>query len=148
VLSKLLGRTITYRYLSFNEDRDAMIRAGVPAPVAEMNAQAFTLIAGGDAGALGPFAVDEPERRHEDDRYHRQVDKEHPPPAHLGREHAAEEHSGSARYGAHTTPGAKRLDLWVPRTSSTSCDQAVFVDHAADTRVSSDSVLRKIYRFG
>jgi uncharacterized protein YbjT (DUF2867 family) len=30
VLSKLLGRTITYRYLSFNEDRDAMIRAGVP----------------------------------------------------------------------------------------------------------------------
>ena len=26
-----------------------MIRAGVPAPVAEMNAQAFSLIAGGDA---------------------------------------------------------------------------------------------------
>jgi uncharacterized protein YbjT (DUF2867 family) len=52
VLSKLLGRTITYRHLSFNEDRDAMIRAGVPAPVAEMNAQAFTLIAGGDAAWL------------------------------------------------------------------------------------------------
>ena len=49
VLSKLLGRTITYRHLSFNEDRDAMIGAGVPAPIAEMNAQAFTLIADGDA---------------------------------------------------------------------------------------------------
>jgi len=49
VLSKLLGRTITYRHLSFNEDRDAMIRVGVPAPVAEMNAQAFPLIADGDA---------------------------------------------------------------------------------------------------
>jgi uncharacterized protein YbjT (DUF2867 family) len=48
-LSKLLGRTITYRRLSFNEDRDSMIRAGVPAPIAEMNAQAFTLIADGDA---------------------------------------------------------------------------------------------------
>jgi uncharacterized protein YbjT (DUF2867 family) len=49
VLSKLLGRTIAYRRLSFNEDRDAMIKAGLPAPVAEMNAQAFTLIADGDA---------------------------------------------------------------------------------------------------
>jgi hypothetical protein len=38
--------------------------------------------------------------------------------------------------------------LWVPRTSSTSCDQAVFVDHAADARVSSDSVLLKVDRFG
>jgi len=49
VLSKLLGRAITYRHLSFSEDRDAMIKAGVPAPVAEMNAQAFALIADGDA---------------------------------------------------------------------------------------------------
>jgi len=38
--------------------------------------------------------------------------------------------------------------LWVPRTSSTSCDQAVFVDHAADARVSSDTVLLKIDWFG
>jgi hypothetical protein len=37
--------------------------------------------------------------------------------------------------------------LWVPRTSSTSCDQAVFVDHAAEARVSSDTVLLKIDRF-
>src|SRR6202023_1805126 len=39
-LSRLLGRTITYRPLSFDEDRDAMVRAGVPEPVAAMNARA------------------------------------------------------------------------------------------------------------
>ena len=49
VLSKLLGRTITYRELSFDEDRDTMIRACVPEPIAEMNAQAFSMIADGDA---------------------------------------------------------------------------------------------------
>jgi uncharacterized protein YbjT (DUF2867 family) len=49
VLSRLLGRTITYRELTFEENRDAMIRAGVPAPIAEMNAQAFSLTAEGDA---------------------------------------------------------------------------------------------------
>jgi uncharacterized protein YbjT (DUF2867 family) len=49
VLSKLLGRTITYRELSFEENKDAMIRAGVPEQIAEMNAQAFALTADGDA---------------------------------------------------------------------------------------------------
>jgi uncharacterized protein YbjT (DUF2867 family) len=49
VLSELLGRTITYTELSFDENRDAMVRAGLPAPVAEMNAQAFSLTADGDA---------------------------------------------------------------------------------------------------
>lgn len=49
VLSKLLGRTITYRELTFDEDKDTMIRAGVPAQIAEMNAQAFSLTADGDA---------------------------------------------------------------------------------------------------
>jgi uncharacterized protein YbjT (DUF2867 family) len=49
VLSKLLGRAITYRALSFDEDRDTMIRAGVPEPIAEMNAQAFSMIADSDA---------------------------------------------------------------------------------------------------
>ena len=49
VLSKLLGRRITYRELSFEDDKEAMIRAGVPAPIAEMNAQAFSMIADGDA---------------------------------------------------------------------------------------------------
>jgi uncharacterized protein YbjT (DUF2867 family) len=49
VLSKLLGRTITYRELSFADDKQGMIRAGLPEPVAEMNAQAFSLVADGDA---------------------------------------------------------------------------------------------------
>jgi uncharacterized protein YbjT (DUF2867 family) len=49
VLSELLGRAVTYTELSFEENKDAMIRAGVPAPVAEMNAQAFSLTADGDA---------------------------------------------------------------------------------------------------
>ena len=48
-LSEMLGRPITFRALSFEEDREAMIRAGIPAPVAEMNAQFFGLIAAGDA---------------------------------------------------------------------------------------------------
>jgi hypothetical protein len=38
VLSKLLGRTITYRELTFEENKDAMIRAGVPGQIAELNA--------------------------------------------------------------------------------------------------------------
>jgi uncharacterized protein YbjT (DUF2867 family) len=49
VLSGLLGRTITYRELSFDEDKNAMMRAGVPEAIAEMNAQAFSLNAEGDA---------------------------------------------------------------------------------------------------
>src|SRR5579863_6287175 len=49
VLSKLLGRTITCRELTFEENKDAMTRAGVPAQIAEMNAQAFSLTADGDA---------------------------------------------------------------------------------------------------
>jgi uncharacterized protein YbjT (DUF2867 family) len=49
VLSKLLGRTITYRELTFEQNKDAMIRAGVPEQIAEMNAQAFSLTADGDA---------------------------------------------------------------------------------------------------
>ena len=48
-LSELLSRTITYREITFEENRDAMIRAGVPAPIAEMNAQASSLTAEGDA---------------------------------------------------------------------------------------------------
>ncbi|MFE9686692.1 NmrA family NAD(P)-binding protein [Streptomyces sp. NPDC006285] len=49
VLSRRLGRTITYRELSFEENKDAMIRAGVPEQIAHMNAQAFSMIAEGDA---------------------------------------------------------------------------------------------------
>ncbi len=50
ILSKVLGRPVTYRELSFEEDKDAMIHAGLPKQVAEMNAQAFSMIADGDAG--------------------------------------------------------------------------------------------------
>ena len=50
--SALLGRAITYREVSPEDNRDAMIRAGVPEPVAIMNAQAFGLIAQGDADWL------------------------------------------------------------------------------------------------
>jgi hypothetical protein len=39
-------------------------------------------------------------------------------------------------------------DLWVPRTSPTSCDQPVFVDHASDASVPSDTALLKFDRFG
>ena len=49
VLSKLLGRTITYRELTFEQSKEAMIRAGIPEQIAEMNAQAFSLTADGDA---------------------------------------------------------------------------------------------------
>jgi hypothetical protein len=36
----------------------------------------------------------------------------------------------------------------VPKTSSTSCDQAIFVDQATDASVSSDAVLVEVGRFG
>ena len=49
VLSKLLGRTINYRELTFEQNKDAMIRAGIPGQIAQMNAQAFSLTADGDA---------------------------------------------------------------------------------------------------
>lgn len=51
-LSALLGRTVSYRELTMDENRDAMIRAGVPEAVAQMNAEAFSLIAAGDAAWL------------------------------------------------------------------------------------------------
>ncbi len=54
VLSEVRGRPVQYRTLSFEEDRAAMIAAGVPEPIAGMNAQAFSLIAAGDAAWLSP----------------------------------------------------------------------------------------------
>ena len=38
--------------------------------------------------------------------------------------------------------------LCVPTTSSTSCDQAIFVDQATDASLPSDTVLAEIDRFG
>jgi uncharacterized protein YbjT (DUF2867 family) len=48
-LSAALGRAVEYRRISPDEHRAAMIRAGLPEAVATSNAQAFALIADGDA---------------------------------------------------------------------------------------------------
>ena len=69
ILSKVLGRPVTYRELSFEEDKDAMILAGLPKQVAEMNAQAFSMIADGDAGWLSedvPALLGRPARSFEE----------------------------------------------------------------------------------
>src|SRR5450631_1334926 len=52
-----------------------------------------------------------------------------------------------ARIGSVRSEAAG-LTLCVPRTSSTSCDQVVFVDWATSASVSSYAVLLKIDRFG
>ena len=49
ILPRLLGRAITYRELTFEQNKDAMIRAGVSEPIAQQNAQTFSLTADGDA---------------------------------------------------------------------------------------------------
>jgi hypothetical protein len=49
ILTTVLARPITYQSRTFEEDKQAMIAAGLPAPIAEMNAQAFSLLATGDA---------------------------------------------------------------------------------------------------
>ena len=49
VLSKVLDRTITYRPLTFEQDKEAMISAGLPESLAAMNAQAVALFAEGDS---------------------------------------------------------------------------------------------------
>ena len=48
-LSAVLGRPITFRARTENEDRESMLAAGVPAAIATDNARAFSLIAEGDA---------------------------------------------------------------------------------------------------
>jgi uncharacterized protein YbjT (DUF2867 family) len=48
VLSKVLGRTITFQPITFEEQRQAMINAGLPEAVADDNARAVTLMAEGD----------------------------------------------------------------------------------------------------
>ncbi|MGO9889311.1 MAG: NmrA family NAD(P)-binding protein [Solirubrobacteraceae bacterium] len=49
ILSEEIGRPFTFHARTLDEDRQAMIAAGVPEPIAEQNAQAFSLIAAGDA---------------------------------------------------------------------------------------------------
>jgi len=48
-LSAVLGRHISFRSLSFAEQRQAMVDVGVPAPIAQMNAEAIALFAQGDS---------------------------------------------------------------------------------------------------
>ena len=68
-LSKILGRPVSYHQLSFEEDKNAMIHAGLPEALAEMNAQAFSMIADGDASWLSedvPLLLGRPARSFEE----------------------------------------------------------------------------------
>ena len=47
----------------------------------------------------------------------------------------------SARHGAGPSPAPTVIDLCVPKTASTACDQAIFVDRATDASVFSYAVL-------
>jgi len=51
-------------------------------------------------------------------------------------------------YGSKDKLRAVLEELWVPRTSSSSRDQAILVDQTTDASLSSDAVLLKIGRFG
>jgi len=52
VLSKELGRPIAFTERTVEEDTQEMVDAGLPEPVAAMNAQAVSLIAEGEAAWL------------------------------------------------------------------------------------------------
>jgi hypothetical protein len=43
---------------------------------------------------------------------------------------------------------AETLDMWVWITSSTSCDQVIFVDHATDMSLFSDAIQVEVDRLG
>ena len=68
ILSEVLGRPISYRLTTFEDDKQAMIMAGIPEPVAQMNAQAFGLVSAGDAAWLSedvPSILGQPARSFE-----------------------------------------------------------------------------------
>ncbi len=108
---------------------------------------------GADAyrGFLGPLGS----RRRVRDRHGRQ---DHQKPARLrpgpvrrrpeSRELTAARVPQAAMTPAQVTGVIATQRLWVPRTSSMSCDQPVFVDHATDASVPSDAVLLKVGPFG
>ncbi len=52
VLSEVLGRPITFNERTVEQDTEAMVSAGVPEPIAAMNAHAVSLIAEADAAWL------------------------------------------------------------------------------------------------
>lgn len=68
VLSRLLGRTVTFHPQSREQDEAAMVRAGLPQPVAAMNALALSLFAEGNAEWLSrdvPNLLGRPARSYE-----------------------------------------------------------------------------------
>ena len=68
VLSWLLDRKVTFKPQSREEDEAAMVRAGLPQPVAAMNALALSLFAEGNAEWLSrdvPNLLDRPARSYE-----------------------------------------------------------------------------------
>lgn len=68
VLSSVPGTPAAFTPRTQEEDQAAMLTAGVPAPVAQMNAQAFSLIADGDAHWLSetvPTLLHRPARNFE-----------------------------------------------------------------------------------
>lgn len=68
VLSRQLGRTVTFRVSSREEDEAALVRVGLPRPVAAMNALALSLWADGDAEWLSddvPSMLGRPARSYE-----------------------------------------------------------------------------------
>jgi hypothetical protein len=48
VLSKVLGRTITFHPITFEQQKQAMINVGLPEAVADDNARAVAMMAEGD----------------------------------------------------------------------------------------------------
>ena len=69
ILSKILGRSVSYHELSFEEDKYAMIHAGLPQEVAQMNAQFFGMVADGDTDWLSedvPSLLGRPARSFEE----------------------------------------------------------------------------------
>ncbi len=71
-LSKILGRSVTYHELSFEKDKNAMIHAGLPKELAQMNAQFFSMVADGDTDWLSgdvPLLLSRPARSFEEFDY-------------------------------------------------------------------------------
>lgn len=69
VFTETLGHPVTFAARTSAEDEEAMIAAGVPRPIATQNAQAFSLIAEGDAEWLSDDVADllgRPARRFRD----------------------------------------------------------------------------------
>ena len=75
----------------------------------------------------------------------------HGPPLSIRALRARDHQADTHRYRRHVRRDPDYMnmqDLWVPKTSSTSRDQAIFVDRATDARLSSYAVLHKIDWFG